>query len=156
VTSSPASKLSRLIVGIDGSGASRVAVEWAAAVAGQVGSEVIVVHAVGLTERYQQRPEKSADWRAHLEDLVRRDWSAPLAERGVTFSVRVVEGNPVVAIVGVATEVAADLVAVGSRGIGGFSGLPLGSTSQQLAMYSPVPVVIVPSDSSRGDSVSSM
>ena len=38
----------------------------------------------------------------------------------------------------------ADLLVVGSRGLGGFRGLLLGSVGQQCAHHSPCPVVIVP------------
>jgi nucleotide-binding universal stress UspA family protein len=44
----------------------------------------------------------------------------------------------------VADEVDADLIAVGSRGLGGFPELLLGSTSTQLAQHSRRPVLIVP------------
>ena len=40
----------------------------------------------------------------------------------------------------------ADLLVVGTRGHGGFTGLLLGSVSHQLASHSPCPIAIVPSE----------
>jgi nucleotide-binding universal stress UspA family protein len=61
---------------------------------------------------------------------------------GVEIERKVVEG----AAAQVLTEEArgADLLVVGSRGHGGFTGLLLGSVSQQAAHHAPCPVVIVP------------
>ena len=45
----------------------------------------------------------------------------------------------------------ADLLIVGSRGVGGFRGLLLGSVSQQCAHFAPCPILIVPNRTSLED-----
>jgi nucleotide-binding universal stress UspA family protein len=55
---------------------------------------------------------------------------------------RVVEG-PAAAVL-IEESLRADLLVVGSRGLGGFAGLMLGSVSQQCAHHARCPVVIVP------------
>ncbi|MDP3973124.1 MAG: universal stress protein [Candidatus Nanopelagicales bacterium] len=42
-----------------------------------------------------------------------------------------------------ATELGADLIVVGSRGLGGFRGVLLGSVSQRCVSHAQCPVVIV-------------
>jgi nucleotide-binding universal stress UspA family protein len=54
---------------------------------------------------------------------------------------RVVEGRPAAVLVD--ESQGADLLVVGSRGHGGFTGLLLGSVSQQCAHHAACPVVIV-------------
>jgi nucleotide-binding universal stress UspA family protein len=54
------------------------------------------------------------------------------------------EGAAAAALLDVAKE--ADLLVIGSRGHGGFTGLLLGSVSQQCATHSPCPVVVVHAD----------
>jgi nucleotide-binding universal stress UspA family protein len=53
--------------------------------------------------------------------------------------------GPAPTLIAVADEVHADLIVTGSRGLGGFGELLLGSVSHQLVQHAPVPVVVIPS-----------
>jgi nucleotide-binding universal stress UspA family protein len=122
----------RVLVGVDGSEAARRACAWACELAAQAGADVLAVHAVGLLEH------------AHLEEPGRGTAVQP-ADLGLpSGALRVVEGDPVDALLQLAEELGADLLVVGSRGIGGRPELLLGSTSAQVAQRSTRPVVIVP------------
>lgn len=121
----------RVVVGVDGSTASNRAASWAAGLVAETGGEVVVVHAAGLLARQTATVGSSS-------------WCEPFEVAGVPYRWVVAEGNPVLALLHVAADVAADLVVVGKRGSGGFPGLQLGSTSQELVAHSPVAVVVVP------------
>ena len=90
----------------------------------------------GLNEA---REAAEADLDAMLKHVVREAVSEVQIER------RVVEGAP--ASVLVEESRSSELLVVGSRGLGGFSGLLLGSVSQQCAQHAACPVVIVRADS---------
>lgn len=64
----------------------------------------------------------------------------------VSVEGRVVPGPPADALIQQARD--ANLLVVGTRGLGGFRELILGSVSDQVARHSPCPVVIMPSPKS--------
>ena len=66
-----------------------------------------------------------------------------LAGRGVSELIGC-EGNAATEVVD--KSKGADMLVVGSRGLGGFRGLLLGSVSQQCAPHAHCPVVIVPAE----------
>jgi nucleotide-binding universal stress UspA family protein len=135
----------RIVVGVDGSAASGRAATWAATLAGALGGEVVVVHALGLLHRRPSGESVASDTHRDeiLEDL-EESWCGPVRGAGVPFRAELREGNPVTALLETADEVDASLLVVGSRGLGGFPGLQLGSTSAQVAQHARRPVVIVP------------
>jgi nucleotide-binding universal stress UspA family protein len=62
---------------------------------------------------------------------------------GVASTAHVVEGDTVGCIVEATRRTGAELLVVGSRGLGSISGAALGSVSQALIRRSPIPVTVV-------------
>jgi nucleotide-binding universal stress UspA family protein len=136
-----------ILVGVDGSAASRAALEWAVEEARLRNARLHVVHTWTLPVSAYAAPvgavldgEVLDGVRDAAEQLV----SAVLDDvdaGGVEVDRSVVEGSPAASLLEAAEN--ADLLVVGSRGRGGFAGLLLGSVSQQCAQHAPCPVVIV-------------
>jgi len=135
----------RIVVGTDGSDNARRALAWAASLAAACGAEVVAVHCLGLLFHPTATDlEPAQPHREEIRALLDGEWTAPLRDAGVVHHGELRDGSPVTVLLAVADDVDADLVVVGSRGVGGFAGLLLGSTSTQLVQHSPRPVLIVP------------
>ena len=138
-------KLERVVVGVDGSTNSLAAVEWAAGIAEVSGAEVVAVHAVGLLEHLQgHEPVSAQQHRDEIRLNFETTWCSPLDRAGVRCRKQVRDGSPVAVLLAVAEDEDADLIIVGSRGLGGYPELLLGSTSTQVAQNTSRPVTIVP------------
>ncbi len=139
-----------LLVGYDGSEASRAALLFAARQAGP-GGRVIVVHAYELPvellggagdERVlAQRREHGADLRAQIPI-----GSADLA--GPQYETQLVAGPAAPAIADIARDRHVDEIVVGARGRGRVRAL-LGSVSHELIHIADRPVVVIPSAALR-------
>lgn len=141
-----AQRVQVIVVGVDGSDDSAAAVRFAAGLARDLEAEVVAVHALGLLE--QLDPDGPlVPTQPHRDEIAAKvdgEWTQPLVEAGVTHRAVLHDGNPVDVVLQVVDEVGADLVVLGSRGIGGSPIQLLGSTSTQVAQQSPCPVTIVP------------
>jgi nucleotide-binding universal stress UspA family protein len=140
--------MSTIVVGVDGSSGSAAALGFAIEEARIRGAELKAVSAwhvppavydtgwapVG-TDIDEFRKLAEATLSTSLEDV-------GAADSGVAVTPILREGHPVDILV--AESGRADLLVVGSRGLGGFKGLLLGSVSQQCAQHSRCPVVVVP------------
>ncbi|CAA9350959.1 MAG: Universal stress protein family [uncultured Nocardioidaceae bacterium] len=138
----------RIVVGVDGSESSRVALRWAYEEAAHHGASLTVLAAwhtptlpmsppgAALEEGYETLPKRSA--LAMLDELV-----ADLEERTPAVDVRtsIEEGSPAEVLIERSKE--CDLLAVGSRGHGGFAGMLLGSVSHHLVAHAHCAVVVV-------------
>ena len=144
---------SRIVVGVDGSDGARRALEWAVAEARLRGAQLIAVHTWELPPLGMSAgpfdppmtldPDMIQRVEAAARDLVDRELDA-VDVTGLQVDKRVEPRNPADALLDAARD--ANLLVVGTRGRGGFSGLLLGSVSQQVSQHAPCPVVIVPKD----------
>jgi len=133
-----------IVVGLDGSEPSRRAAAWAASLATDVDAEVVGTHALGLLHQTATGVVASDLHRPEIATELEDTWCAPFRDASARYRAELREGSPVTSLLELADEVDADLVVVGSRGVGGFPGLLLGSTSTQIAQHTRRPVVIVP------------
>jgi nucleotide-binding universal stress UspA family protein len=137
-----------IVVGVDGSAPSLEALRFAVAEAELRGGEVRAVSvwhvpAVAYEATWTGAP---VDVGAYY-DLAESALSKTIEQAGgtdlaVTVSPILREGHPAEVLVEIAKG--ADLLVVGTRGLGGFRGLLLGSVSQHCAQHAPCPVVIIP------------
>ncbi|MFI1825526.1 universal stress protein [Streptomyces sp. NPDC020412] len=132
----------RVVVGADGSAHSDAALEYAFQEASLTGAQLQAVHAWS-----HPGPPAAA---STAQDALRQEqqhalkgWLAPLCERHPEVEVveELPDDGPVVALARASDR--ADLLVVGSRGLGGFRGLALGSVSHHLLQFSQCPLAIV-------------
>ena len=139
----------QVIVGVDGSEGSRHALEFAVREAGLRSTSLRAVSTWHVPWSVQSgAPGLDAGLiisglRANAQEALRGMVAAVASTaEGVDIVSDVREGRP--AEVLVELSAAASLLVVGSRGIGGFRGLVLGSVSHQCAQHAACPVAIVP------------
>ncbi|MGX7678532.1 universal stress protein [Jatrophihabitans sp. DSM 45814] len=150
-TDQDAHSQNRVVVGVDGSEASKHALQWARFIAQAAGSSVEVVAA--------WEPFTAAGWLGAGGVAMPSDWDpAHDAEQILTstinevfgedrpagFQLTVREGNAAQVLLDISKG--ARMLIVGSRGHGGFSGLLLGSVSAACAEHATCPVLVLHGD----------
>ncbi|WP_206796304.1 universal stress protein [Amycolatopsis sp. MtRt-6] len=136
-----------IVVGVDGSTAATHAVSWAAQEAVRRDLPLVIVHACALVPVAVPYAEGlvPAYHRAQLE--YGREWLdaaesvAQKAAPDVRMSTDLVRGWAAEQLI--ARSASAELVVLGSRGLGGFTGLVVGSIAVAVATYGHCPIVVV-------------
>jgi nucleotide-binding universal stress UspA family protein len=141
-----------IVVGVDGSDGSVSALRFAVEEARVRSAELRVVNAWHVPPAVY-----GADWtsagvdidefrKLGEKELMESVEEAGAGKAGVHVTPILREGQP--ADVLLEESKGAELLVVGTRGVGGFKGLLLGSVSQQVAQHAECPIVVVPSASS--------
>jgi nucleotide-binding universal stress UspA family protein len=139
-----------IVVGVDGSPNSELALDWAMkqAAAVQAPLTVIAVHEVpksywgGIPVIGPADEALLENLRAGAEEMTERAASRLGQGRPASVTVHAVSGFVVKELVDASKH--ADLVVVGSRGGSGFARAVMGSVSSEVVQHSECPVVIVP------------
>jgi nucleotide-binding universal stress UspA family protein len=134
----------RVVVGIDGSSYADAALRWAVAAARRRSAllQVVLACADAKFDRYveESKPRSSVEAGQEIVDAA----VAALGATGVTIERTAVAGRPAPVLIDAAGS--ADLLVVGSRGLGRAREAIQGSVSHACAHRSPVPVAIIPHD----------
>jgi len=134
---------SPIIVGIDGSASAKAALDWAVGTARRRNAPLRLVNATALNiyaSRWQD-PTPPAQTTEEVAWSLLSTALAALEDVDVVVEPHVGTGSPAAVLLEQAAD--AQMVVVGSRGHGDLIGLLLGSTSLQVAMHAPCPVVVV-------------
>ena len=143
--------MQRIVVGVDGSETSLRALAWAIGEArthgGNVEAVTVLPDPVPLWASmpevsYYPVEDRETRVKEAREQLERTIDEVAGDATDVDIVALVEEGPPARALIGLAEG--ADLLVVGSRGLGGFRGLLLGSVSHQCVSHADCPVVVIP------------
>ena len=145
--------MNRILVATDGSEGADRAVDYAARRAKADGAELLIVNVKGG----YGLPDKvflafTNDQNVLLKELLASQSAATLTtardrarEAGVsTIVLESRTGEVAQTIIDIAHEKKADAIVVGRRGAGRVAGVLLGSVSQKLVSFSPLPLTVVP------------
>ncbi|MGN0095083.1 MAG: universal stress protein [Corynebacterium sp.] len=147
---SDAKATNEIVVAVDGSDAGSAAVAWAANAATKRNAPLKLVTAYTMPqfmyadgmippqELYDQLEEEAMAKINEARELVRS------FDENIEVSYYIAESTPIDLLLQLSEE--ADIVVMGSRGLGGLSGLVLGSVSSAVVSHASSPVVVVRKD----------
>ena len=137
-----------VVVGVDGSAASAVALAWAARYAKITGASIRVVRAWHYPAAAGPAPvgiapaSVSAEVAEAQQQELDQAVTATLGDNpSVKVETKVAYGHPAQVLIDESAD--ADLLVVGSRGHGGFTGMMLGSVSMHCVHTAHCPVTVV-------------
>jgi universal stress protein A len=137
-----------IMVPLDFSEHAAAVLDWAAHLAEQHGSRIVLFHAYHLPVEFQQLegaylpPDFWANVKAEAEQSLDR-YAEDLRQRGIEVEAVVAEGYAATAVVDEVERQSADLVVIGTHGLSGLKHMLLGSIAERVVQKAPCPVLTV-------------
>ncbi|MBB2769205.1 MULTISPECIES: universal stress protein [Mycolicibacterium] len=138
-----------IVVGVDGSAAGKVAADWAARDAARRGVPLTLVHVIAPKDLQMwievPAPQEYLRWQSERSERVMAEATA-IAERAaenrqLTVVRQVVPGEAKATLIDMSKD--ADMVVVGSRGLGAWGRRLLGSVSTAVVHHAQCPVAVI-------------
>lgn len=147
--------LKKIIVPVDGSDPSWLALEYARTIGEKFGSELLVVHIVQpfYNAGFLAMPVDNSILSSQMEDMKKNAESIlemakeKIGSYPAKVDTKTEVGHPSERIIHLAQEEGCDAIVIGSRGLSGIAEFVLGSVSSNVAQYAKIPVMIVKSES---------
>ncbi len=145
-------RIERILVPLDFSEQAAAVLEWAAHLAQEHQSRVLLLHAYHLPVEFQQLegaylpPDFWSNVKAEAEQSLAR-YAEELQKRGLQVETIVREGYPASVIVDEAASQGADLIVIGTHGHSGLKHMLLGSIAERVVQKAPCAVLTVKSQS---------
>lgn len=136
----------KILLATDGSENARRAADEVAGLAKELSSNVILVYIINTPPSQSRMAKANFDVHSLLEEDARTDIKDTIRifEKGdIPYTLKVAIGDPAAEIIEIAGKEMAELIVIGSRGLGTIKGVFLGSVSQKVTYHAPCPVMIV-------------
>ncbi len=141
-------EIRRILVPVDFSDQAPNVLDWAAHLAKQHGSRILLLHAYHLPVEFQQLegaylpPDFWSNVKVEAEQSLSR-YAEELERRGIQVESVVREGYPATVIVDEAASQSVELIVIGTHGLSGLKHLLLGSIAERVVQRAPCPVLTV-------------
>lgn len=143
--------IKKILLCTDGSEGALKAARYAAELAHALGAETLVVSIFNppigallwTTAALPMSLDDILDTGETVRAALTRGAETILAAASVSFRVQVETGDPIRRILEIAEQERVDLIVLGSRGLGGFTSLVLGSVCDSILHHAHCPVLVV-------------
>lgn len=130
-----------IVVGVDGSPSSILALQWAARLVPTVGTSIRAIAAWQVPFSYYEFPVSGWDPKSVAKTILSNALDKAFDGELPTYVTTLTRQGPPAGVL-IDESRAAEMLIVGSRGHGGFVGLLLGSVSSTVAEHASCPVLI--------------
>ncbi|MBU2700618.1 nucleotide-binding universal stress UspA family protein [Sporomusaceae bacterium BoRhaA] len=135
----------KIIVAYDGSSDSKKALSMATDLSKDIAADVVVVSVYDVPIALADGVSYS-EWAADCEKACEArvaEGKKLCEDKGIVVYTEVLQGNPADEIIKYAENEQAYLIISGTRGLGGFARLLVGSVAHKIVTYSKIPVLVV-------------